>query len=89
MHSLLIVREGSMLVDAYFYPYDGSTYHDLASVTKSVVATLIGIAAAQGRLDLDAPIPRPDPGPWERARGRRPSSPSGLSANAPARTMRG
>lgn len=63
MHSLLIVRKGSVVVDAYVYPYDGSTYHDLASITRSVVATLIGIAAAQGRLDLDSPIPRPDPRP--------------------------
>lgn len=56
MHSLLIVRGGTLVLDAYAYPYDGSTYHDLASVTKSITTTLIGIAADQGLLDLDAPM---------------------------------
>ena len=45
-----------VILDAYFYPYDGTTTHDMASVTKSVMTTLIGIAAGQGKLDLDQPI---------------------------------
>jgi CubicO group peptidase (beta-lactamase class C family) len=53
IHSLLVVRNGDLLLDANFYPYDGSTVHDLASVTKTVTAALIGIAADQGRLRLD------------------------------------
>jgi CubicO group peptidase (beta-lactamase class C family) len=56
VHSLMIIRDGSIILDAYFYPYDGSTYHEVASVTKSVMTTLIGIAADQGKLDLDQPI---------------------------------
>jgi CubicO group peptidase (beta-lactamase class C family) len=56
IHSLLVVRGGDLLLDAYFYPYDGSTVHDVASVTKSVTTTLIAIAADQGKLDLDAPV---------------------------------
>jgi CubicO group peptidase (beta-lactamase class C family) len=56
IHSLLVVSEGELILDAYFYPYDGSTVHDQASVTKSVMTTLIGIAADQGKLDLDAPM---------------------------------
>ena len=56
IHSLHIVRGGYLIVDAYFYPYDGSIYHDFASVTKSVTTTLIGIAADQGKLDLDKPV---------------------------------
>jgi CubicO group peptidase (beta-lactamase class C family) len=56
IHSLLVVRGGEVLLDAYFYPYDGSTVHDVASVTKSVMTTLIAIAADQGKLDLDAPM---------------------------------
>ena len=56
IHSLLIVRGGEVVLDAYFYPYDGSTLHDQASVTKSVMTTLIAIAADQGKLDLDAPV---------------------------------
>jgi CubicO group peptidase (beta-lactamase class C family) len=54
--SLLIIRNGSVLLDATFYPYDGTIPHDLASVTKSVMTTLIGIAADQGKLQLDQPM---------------------------------
>lgn len=56
IHSLLIVRNGSIIVDAYFYPYDGQTIHEVASVSKSVMTTLIGIAADQGKLSLDDPM---------------------------------
>jgi CubicO group peptidase (beta-lactamase class C family) len=56
IHSLMIIRNGSVILDSYFYPYDGSTNHDVASVTKSIMTTLIGIAADQGKLDLDQPI---------------------------------
>ena len=56
LHSLLIIRDGKMIVDAYFYPYDGTTPHNVASVTKSVMTTLIGIAVDQGKLQLDQPV---------------------------------
>ncbi len=51
--SLLIIHNGYMLLDAHFSPYDGSFQHNLASVTKSVITTLIEIAADQGKIDLD------------------------------------
>jgi len=53
IHSLTIIRDDEMFLDAYFYPYDGESYHVVASVTKSVLTTLIGIAADQGKLRLD------------------------------------
>ena len=53
IHSLTIIRNDYMILDAYFYPYDGTTVHELASVTKSVLTTLVGIAADQGKLSLD------------------------------------
>jgi CubicO group peptidase (beta-lactamase class C family) len=56
IHSLLLVRNGRLVLDAYFYPYDGSTVHDMASVTKSITTTLIGIAVDQGKLALDDPM---------------------------------
>lgn len=54
--SLLIVRNGHLVLDAYFYPYDDSVPHKLASVTKSVMTTLIGIAVDQGKTELDQPM---------------------------------
>ena len=53
LHSVLIVRNGALVLDAYFYPYNGKTVHDQASVTKSIMTTLIGIAVDQGKLKLD------------------------------------
>ncbi len=49
-HSLLIVRNGLIVFDAYFYPYQGREVHDVASVTKSVTSILVGIAIDKGYL---------------------------------------
>jgi CubicO group peptidase (beta-lactamase class C family) len=54
--SLLIVHDGYVVLDAHFAPYDGAFPHDLASVTKSVMTTLVAIAAEQGSIDLDRPV---------------------------------
>ncbi len=51
--SLLIIRNGYVILDAYFYPYNSNLRHDLASMTKSFTTTLIGIASDQGLLSLD------------------------------------
>jgi CubicO group peptidase (beta-lactamase class C family) len=56
LDSLLIIRNGYVVLDAYFYPYDNTIPHKLASVTKSVMTTLISIAADQGKLQLDQPM---------------------------------
>lgn len=50
IHSLTVIRNGYMVVDAYFYPFEPYTLHDVASVTKSFTATLVGIAIQQGYL---------------------------------------
>ncbi|WP_198175042.1 serine hydrolase domain-containing protein [Spirosoma arboris] len=48
IHSLLIVRNNHVVLDADFYPYRQQYAHDLASVTKSVMSLLIGIAIDKG-----------------------------------------
>ena len=53
VHSLTMVRHGRLFLEAYFYPYDGQTVHELASVTKSMMTTLIGIATDEGSLSLE------------------------------------
>ena len=55
LHSLMIIRNGWEVLDASFYPYDGQSVHDQASVTKSIMTTLIAIAVDQGQLKLDDP----------------------------------
>ena len=52
LHSLMIVRHGYVVLDAFFYPYSGEAIHDVASVTKSVTATLIQIALEKGTFRL-------------------------------------
>ncbi len=51
IHSLQIVRNGYLVLDAYFWPFQDGQLHDLASVTKSVTSTLVGIAIGQHVLD--------------------------------------
>ncbi len=58
IHSLLIIRNGHVVTDAYFYPFAQSrSLHDLASATKSFTSTLIGIAIAQGYIEsVEQPV---------------------------------
>src|SRR5215472_17376520 len=55
--SLMIVRHGRIVAEAYYAPYVAGVSHDLRSVTKSVVSTLIGIALRRGIIDgVDNPV---------------------------------
>lgn len=55
--SLLIVRHGYVVLDAYFYPYTPDRLHDVASVTKSITSTLAGIAIEEGTINgVEAPL---------------------------------
>lgn len=50
IHSLTIVRNGYLVLDVYFWPFQDDLLHDMASVTKSVTSTLVGIAIGQHEL---------------------------------------
>lgn len=50
IHSLQIVRYGHLVVDAYFFPFLQGERHDVASITKSITTTLIGLAIDRGAL---------------------------------------
>src|SRR3984957_10868313 len=55
--SLLIIRHGKIVVDAYYAPYAPNIRHDLRSVTKSFISTLTGIEVQEGLLNsVDHPI---------------------------------
>ena len=57
VHSIQLVRRGHLVLDAYFHPYDGRTRHDVASVTKSITSTLIGLAIERGHIrDVRQPV---------------------------------
>ena len=46
--SILIVRHGYVVLDAYFYPYSKGQKHIIHSCTKSIMSALIGIAIDKG-----------------------------------------
>jgi CubicO group peptidase (beta-lactamase class C family) len=54
LHSLLIVRSGSIVFEEYYHGWSKFHYQNVNSVTKSVVSALVGIALRDGFLrDLD------------------------------------
>jgi len=50
IHSILIVRDGKLVFEEYFYQYDRNYTHDTASATKSILSLLVGLAIDQGFL---------------------------------------
>ena len=50
-HSVLIAKNGRLVVEEYFYEYDVGTPHQLRSATKSFVSALVGIAIDQGLIE--------------------------------------
>ena len=50
-HGLLVIRNGYIVSETYFGSYQQDTRHELYSVTKSFVATLIGIALDKGYIE--------------------------------------
>ncbi|MBN1271056.1 MAG: serine hydrolase [Candidatus Aminicenantes bacterium] len=46
--SLLIIRNGFLVLEEYFHGYDAETLHMVQSVTKSFISALVGIAIDKG-----------------------------------------
>ena len=51
LDSLLVVRHGKIVVEAYYTPYTAGIPHAVNSVTKAVISTLTAIAFRDGLLD--------------------------------------
>jgi len=57
IHSVLIVKNGKLAFEEYFYGYTRHKPHSVMSVTKSVTSLLIGIAMDQNKIpDVDVAI---------------------------------
>jgi len=55
--SITIVRNGTIVLDAYFWPYMKNQPHDIASCTKSITSALMGIAIDKGFIsNIDRPV---------------------------------
>ena len=80
MRSLVVVREGRLAYDRYYHGWTVDTLADVRSVTKSVLATLVGIAVADGAIDRSGPRRGRHDGVAGRPSGhRQPSAPRGGS----------
>jgi CubicO group peptidase (beta-lactamase class C family) len=51
LESLLIVRHGAIVAEAYYAPFRAGVKHRINSATKSVIGTLIAIALKEGLID--------------------------------------
>jgi len=57
VHSLLVVRHGYVVAEANVYPFTEDTPQPIHSITKSIVATLVGIALDEGYIEsLNQPV---------------------------------
>jgi CubicO group peptidase (beta-lactamase class C family) len=50
IHSVLLVKNGKLILEEYFYGYDRDKKHQLRSATKSVTSILVGIAKDQNTI---------------------------------------
>jgi len=56
LHSLMIIRHDQVVAEGWWHPYVRDQPHLLYSLSKSFTSTAAGLAAAEGLLDLDAPV---------------------------------
>jgi CubicO group peptidase (beta-lactamase class C family) len=50
VHSILIWKDGKLVMEEYFYGYDQDTPHQLRSASKSFIGALVGIAIDRGQI---------------------------------------
>lgn len=53
LRSLIVYKDGQIVKEKYFHSADPDIQHDVRSVTKSVLATLVGIAIDKGFIKSD------------------------------------
>jgi CubicO group peptidase (beta-lactamase class C family) len=55
-HSVMILRHGRLIAAGWWAPYGPDRVHLLYSLSKSFTGSAAGLAAAEGLLNLDAPV---------------------------------
>jgi CubicO group peptidase (beta-lactamase class C family) len=53
VHSLMVVRHGQVVAEGWWSPYTPDLKHTLYSLSKSFTSTAVGMAVAEGKLNLD------------------------------------
>lgn len=67
MNSFMLVRHGHVVAEGWWAPYEAQAPHSLYSLSKSFTSTAIGIAIAEGKINLDDTVLKffPDEAPAE------------------------
>ena len=55
-HSLMVVKSGHVVAEGWWAPYTAERPHLVYSVSKSFTSTALGLAVAEGLVDLDATV---------------------------------
>ena len=50
LHSVLVIRNGYLVAEAYFQPYTAQTREHVQSITKSVIGALVGVAVQDEKI---------------------------------------
>ena len=56
MHQLMILRNGKVITECAFYPYERGVWHITHSLCKSITSLAIGLLIDEGKLTLDTRI---------------------------------
>jgi CubicO group peptidase (beta-lactamase class C family) len=67
MNSFMLVRHGNVVAEGWWAPYEAESPHSLYSLSKSFTSTAVGLAIAEGKLNLDDEVLKffPDDAPSE------------------------
>ncbi|MDB5330083.1 MAG: flp 1 [Phycisphaerales bacterium] len=67
MHSFMLVRHGHVVAEGWWKPEAAEKPHVMWSLSKSFTSTAVGLAVAEGKLDLNDPVLKffPDDAPAE------------------------
>jgi CubicO group peptidase (beta-lactamase class C family) len=67
MNSVMLLRHGHVIAEAWWAPYDAQSPHSLYSLSKSFTSTAVGLAVAEGKLSVDDEVLKffPDDAPAE------------------------
>jgi len=56
LHSFMLVRHGQVIAEGWWAPYVADKTHEINSITKSFTSTVVGLAIAEHKLNLDDPV---------------------------------
>jgi CubicO group peptidase (beta-lactamase class C family) len=67
LHSVMIVRHGKIVAEGWWAPYAAAEPHMMYSLSKSFTSTAVGLAVAEGKLQVNDPVLKffPDEAPAE------------------------